>query len=118
MFVCSSAEKPLILFHLVHTHDVVNALVFTKSAESTARLVKLFEFFEAALRMERGGAPVVARAYSSDLSPNERKLILEQFKNQDIHMYVGHPLSVIRNRRLTQACVDWCARTSSRAAST
>lgn len=90
MLVCSPAEKPLILFHLVHAHDVVNALVFTKSAESTARLVKLFEFFDAALRGERGGAPVVARAYSSDFSPSERKSILEQFKNQEIHVYVGH----------------------------
>ncbi|KAI0734198.1 DEAD-domain-containing protein [Fomitopsis betulina] len=88
MLVCSPAEKPLILFHLVHAHDVVNALVFTKSAESTARLVKLFEFFDAALRRERGGAPVVARAYSSDFSPSERKSILEQFKNQEIHVLV------------------------------
>ena len=86
MLVCSPAEKPLMLFHLVHAHDVVNALVFTKSAESTARLVKLFEFFEAAIDTERRGPAVVARAYSSDLSPSERKSILEQFKNQEIHM--------------------------------
>ena len=86
MLVCSPAEKPLMLFHLVHAHDVVNALVFTKSAESTARLVKLFEFFEAALDTEHRGPAVIARAYSSDLSPSERKSILEQFKNQEIHM--------------------------------
>ena len=86
MLVCSPADKPLMLFHLVHAHDVVNALVFTKSAESTARLVKLFEFFEAAPHAERQGTAVVARAYSSDLSPSERKSILEQFKNQEIRM--------------------------------
>ncbi|KZT73162.1 DEAD-domain-containing protein [Daedalea quercina L-15889] len=91
MLVCSSAEKPLMLFHLVHAHEVVNALVFTKSAESTTRLVKLFEFFEAALSAERGRPGTtanVARAYSSDLSPSERKAILEQFRNQEIHILV------------------------------
>ena len=34
------------LFHLVHGLGVKNALVLTKSADSTTRLVELFEFFE------------------------------------------------------------------------
>ncbi|KAI0768064.1 DEAD-domain-containing protein [Trametes elegans] len=89
MLVCESAAKPLMLFHLVHARGVANALVFTKSAESTARLVRLFGFFEDA-RKERGegGDPVVARAYSSDLAPAERKAILEQFRNQEINILV------------------------------
>ena len=49
MVACESSVKPLMLFHLVHARNVTNALVFTKSAESTARLVRLFEFFESAL---------------------------------------------------------------------
>ncbi|KAH9838407.1 DEAD-domain-containing protein [Rhodofomes roseus] len=85
MLVCASAEKPLVLFHLVHAHRVVNALVFTKSAESTTRLVRLFEFFEGALGAERA---VVAQAYSSDLAPGERKTILERFKNREIDILV------------------------------
>ena len=90
MIVCESSAKPLMLFHLVHARQVTNALVFTKSAESTTRLVRLFEFFEAAVQGAHGASPipVVARAYSSDLAPAERKPILEQFKSQEIHMCV------------------------------
>ncbi|KAI0749568.1 DEAD-domain-containing protein [Daedaleopsis nitida] len=89
MIVCESSVKPLMLFHLVHSRDVTNALVFTKSAESTTRLVRLFEFFEAAFQNSQGqGKLIVARAYSSDLAPAERKSILEQFKNQEIHILV------------------------------
>jgi hypothetical protein len=89
MLVCESSVKPLVFFHLVYNHAVTNALVFTKSAESTARLVRLFDFFDAARRTGVGGTPpaFVARAYSSDLSPTDRKSILEQFKAKEIQMY-------------------------------
>ncbi|KIP05012.1 hypothetical protein PHLGIDRAFT_31066 [Phlebiopsis gigantea 11061_1 CR5-6] len=85
MIVCESAQKPLMLFHLVHTLGVKNALVFTKSAESTVRLVKLFEFFKEFRPTE---AKIVLRAYSSDLAPSARKDILDKFKNQEIHILV------------------------------
>ncbi|OCH95477.1 DEAD-domain-containing protein [Obba rivulosa] len=90
MIVCDTSEKPLMLFYLVHARAVTNALIFTKSAESTARLVRLFEFFESAMSpsAEQSGAQIVAKAYSSDLSPGERKMILEKFKNQEIHILV------------------------------
>ncbi|KAI0360139.1 DEAD-domain-containing protein [Trametes cingulata] len=89
MLVCESSAKPLMLFHLVHTRGVTNALVFTKSAESTTRLVRLFEFFENARHdADKSSKAVVARAYSSDLAPAERKSILEQFKNQEINILV------------------------------
>ena len=93
MIVCDSSQKPLVLFHLVHSIGITNALVFTKSAESTLRLVRLFEFFEAARSTGKGSETeykkrVVVEAYSSDLSPSERKLILEQFKAQEIDMLV------------------------------
>lgn len=97
----SSALKPLALFHLVHSRGVSNALVFTKSAESTARLVKLFAFFEESYISSptpvEGGEDgmdvaerkkIVAQAYSSDLPAGERKTILEKFKNREIDMYV------------------------------
>jgi ATP-dependent RNA helicase DDX51/DBP6 len=91
MIVCDSSQKPLVLFHLVHSMGVTNALVFTKSAESTLRLVRLFEFFENARSVDQGGETqhkrvVVVEAYSSDLSPSERKSILERFKAQEIDM--------------------------------
>ncbi|KAH9003064.1 DEAD-domain-containing protein [Lactarius hatsudake] len=93
MIVCDSSQKPLILFHLVHSIGVTNALVFTKSAESTQRLVQLFEFFEVARSDSQVDATqnrksVVVRAYSSDLSAVERKSILEKFKAQEIEMLV------------------------------
>lgn len=94
MLVCESSQKPLMLFHLVHSHGITNALVFTKSAESTARLVRLLEFFETArtadpnARQESVVKRIVASAYSSDLSPAERRGILEKFKNQEIHILV------------------------------
>ena len=83
--VCESSQKPLHLFHLVHELGVRNALVFTKSAESTTRLVKLFEFFESS-RLTSSTSVISACAYSSDLPANERKAILEKFKNEELQM--------------------------------
>ncbi|CUA68560.1 ATP-dependent RNA helicase dbp6 [Schizosaccharomyces pombe 972h-] [Rhizoctonia solani] len=89
MCVCSSAEKPLVLFHLVHTHGIRNALIFTKSAESTTRLVQLFEFFEAARSKNLGEAKCVTmQAYSSDLGNQERKNVIERFKEGNIDLLV------------------------------
>jgi len=91
MIVCESIQKPLVLFHLIHSHNVTNALVFTKSADSTSRLVRLLELFEKARLSESSeesthGKAVVARAYSSDLSPSERKNLLLQFKNEEVDL--------------------------------
>jgi len=85
MIVCDSSQKPLILFYLVHARQVDNALVFTKSAESTARLVKLFELFEESFLIA-GTQKFTIRPYSSDLPPQDRKYILEQFKEKKINV--------------------------------
>lgn len=99
MLVCSALQKPLYLFHLVHSHQVVNALVFTKSAESTARLVHLFNFFEKSWATVEDGqsgddgsgggkkrTPVIVQAYSSDLPVHDRKTKLEKFRMKEIDM--------------------------------
>jgi len=88
MVISTSLQKPLIFFHLIHSHQVNNVLVFTKSAESTTRLLRLFEMFESARAGNLGVNPLVVRAYSSDLPTNERKIILEQFKNQKVHILI------------------------------
>ncbi|KII89763.1 hypothetical protein PLICRDRAFT_108662, partial [Plicaturopsis crispa FD-325 SS-3] len=91
MIVSESSQKPLMLFHLVHTHSVTNALVFTKSADSTTRLVRLFEFFEKAWaeqHPEDTSPRISAHAYSSDLGAGERKTILDKFKSQEIQILV------------------------------
>ena len=77
------------LFHLVHSHKVTNALVFTKSAESTTRLVRLFEFFEAARKQSNTDGTtsnIIVQAYSSDLGTGDRKTILEKFRAQEIQV--------------------------------
>lgn len=100
MLVVPSSQKPLMLFHLVHAHNVKNALVFTKSAESTGRLVRLFQFFERARiqaqsqsSMDVDGAgqdarEVVVKAYSSDLGAAERRGLLEKLRDGTVDMYV------------------------------
>ncbi|KAI0035414.1 P-loop containing nucleoside triphosphate hydrolase protein [Vararia minispora EC-137] len=103
MLTCSSSIKPLMLFFLVLQRGVRNALVFTKSTESTMRLVKLFEFFEVARAAGLAPSaaadtsadiskPVVVRAYSSDLSAAERKATLEKFKKREIDLLVASDL--------------------------
>lgn len=95
--MCEGARKPLMLFHLVRSRGVTNALVFTKSADAATRLVKLFDFFAAAgpdAGADADAAPMVARAYSSDLPASERRALLEKFKAQEIDMFVD--LSVMR----------------------
>ncbi|KAF7312084.1 ABC protein [Mycena indigotica] len=84
MLVCESSLKPLFFFYIILEHGITNALVFTKSAESTARLVRLFEFFESA----RKSSTTTMKAYSSDLTANERKTILDKFKAQEIKILV------------------------------
>ncbi|EIN04039.1 DEAD-domain-containing protein [Punctularia strigosozonata HHB-11173 SS5] len=94
--VTSAAQKPLALMYLVHARgvgaDSGGVLVFAKSAEAVARLVKFVEFFEEArvdaLPADTGRRRVSVKAYSSDLAPGERRAILEGFKARKIDMLV------------------------------
>ncbi|PFH53179.1 hypothetical protein AMATHDRAFT_138341 [Amanita thiersii Skay4041] len=91
MIICESSLKPLIFFYLIHVHSVTNALVFTKSAESTLRLVHLLSYFEDSLvaaANPNAKQKVIARAYSSDLPIIERRAILEKFKTQQINILI------------------------------
>ena len=100
MLICDTSQKPLMLLYLIHMRGVTNALVFTKSAESTARLVKLIQAFEQSLMSSMDADPtsditgarrdtVVAEAYSSDLGASQRKVILDRFKSAEVGMCVG-----------------------------
>jgi ATP-dependent RNA helicase DDX51/DBP6 len=91
MIISETAKKPLMFFHLLRTQQVSNALVFTKSAESTGRLLRLLDFFEELLlkqNMKTAPERLIASAYSSDLGVGERKTILEKFKAQKINLLV------------------------------
>jgi ATP-dependent RNA helicase DDX51/DBP6 len=100
MLVCETSQKPLMLLYLMHGRGVANAVVFTKSAESTARLVKLIQAFEQSLVSSMDNDPTseignidktiaVVESYSSDLSAPQRRTILERFKNGTISMWVN-----------------------------
>lgn len=88
MIVCEPTNKPLLLFFLAHVRGVTNALVFTKSAESTLRLLRLLTFFEEALALDvpHDGEVITAEAFSSDLAATQRKNVLERFKSKQINM--------------------------------
>lgn len=57
------------------------ALVFTKSVESAARLVKLLEYFEEAWEEK-----VVIKGYTSEMKHVERKRLLGEFAQGTIHL--------------------------------
>jgi ATP-dependent RNA helicase DDX51/DBP6 len=84
MLILPPALKPLNLIYLVHhpEHKVRGALVFAKSVESAARLVKLLEFFEEAWVEEK----VVVRGYTSEMKPAERKRLLGEFAEGEVHL--------------------------------
>ncbi len=107
MIVCESSQKPLHFFYLVHAHNVLNCLVFTKSAESTTRLVRLFEYFEQSRANGHDDSykPIVIRPYSSDLGAAERKSVLEKFKAQEIQMSVIFTFDFLSHAHYRQTCM-------------
>jgi len=91
LIVCTPFQKPLMLMYLIHQHHVNHALVFTKSAESTSRLMKFIEFFEKSLAASPDESSMkfsMAQAYSSELNTTKRKKILETFKNAEVGILV------------------------------
>lgn len=86
MIVCPPELKPLNLLHLLHTPQfgITSALCFTKSVDSTERLLLLLGFFEAAYM---GGAKrLVAKSYSGTLDVSARKRLLAEFARGEIDM--------------------------------
>jgi ATP-dependent RNA helicase DDX51/DBP6 len=84
VLILPPALKPLNLIHLVHspTFAVRSALVFTKSVESAARLVKLLEFFEDAWVGEK----LVVKGYTREMKPRERKRLLQEFAEGKVNL--------------------------------
>jgi ATP-dependent RNA helicase DDX51/DBP6 len=94
MVVTSASLKPLVLFYLIQENQIRNALVFTKSTESTVRLLHLFEYFFRAtsdsMEVDDNGTAksVKAEAFSSDLAPTQRTAVLERFKRKEVDLCV------------------------------
>lgn len=111
MIVLDPAHKPLTLVHLIHhsEYNVRAALVFTKSVESATRLVQLLNEYEGVR-----GAKIVARAYTSEMKPAERKRLLADFANGSIHLYVHLPfipaIDPVTDAPFRLVCSDLIAR--------
>ena len=95
MIITSSSMKPLMVLHLLYNLHISSALCFTKSVDSAHRLAQLIQLFE----IRKNGTidtitntdstrSIIAAEYSSDLSKDERKIVLKQFKRGDIRLLV------------------------------
>jgi ATP-dependent RNA helicase DDX51/DBP6 len=89
--VVAPSDKPLNLIHLLHSsvfklqaNEGDNGiLVFTKSVESVGRLVRLIHEFEGVFS---GKHRVVAKGYSGEMKPGERKTLLADFAAGKVNM--------------------------------
>lgn len=91
MLILPPALKPLNLIHLIHHSEfnVDRALVFTKSVESAARLVKLLEFFEDAYVLGGGGGKrLVIEQYSGEMRARDKKQLLAEFGEGKVNLLV------------------------------
>lgn len=86
MIILPSEFKPLNLLYLLHDSrfGIQSALCFTKSVDSSERLLKLINFFEDAYT----GATkkLVVKGYSGELRTAERTKLLADFKKGDIDL--------------------------------
>ncbi|OCF78959.1 ATP-dependent RNA helicase DDX51/DBP6 [Kwoniella mangroviensis CBS 8886] len=88
MLILPSALKPLNLIHLIYSTEfgISNGLIFTKSVESSQRLLNLLQFFNDAFIS--GGKKVVVKGYTGELKSSERKRILSDFSEGKINLLV------------------------------
>ena len=102
MIITSSSMKPFMVLHLIYNLHISSALCFTKSVDSAHRLARLIQLFEdlnlnksvqknntidtVAKDIPAYTRPIIVAEYSSDLSKDERKNILNKFKRGDIQL--------------------------------
>ncbi|OCF56210.1 ATP-dependent RNA helicase DDX51/DBP6 [Kwoniella mangroviensis CBS 10435] len=88
MLILPSALKPLNLIHLIYSTEfgISNGLIFTKSVESSQRLLNLLQFFNDAFIS--GGKKLVVKGYTGELKSSERKRILSDFSEGKINLLV------------------------------
>jgi ATP-dependent RNA helicase DDX51/DBP6 len=93
MIITSPSMKPLMVIHLLYNLHISSALCFTKSVDSAHRLAQLIQLFEDSKSKESiqknstiPTSSIIAAEYSSDLSKDERKNVLNKFKRGDIRL--------------------------------
>ncbi|EEB08331.2 ATP-dependent RNA helicase Dbp6 [Schizosaccharomyces japonicus yFS275] len=78
-----TAEKPLLLYHLLRTQQLQNTLCFTKSNESAARLYRLLEL------LDKGSSePLRVGLFAGILTRADRRRILTQFAESNLQLLV------------------------------
>ncbi|CAG8584095.1 889_t:CDS:10 [Diversispora eburnea] len=93
MIVTTSSMKPLVVLNLLHNLNISSALCFTKSVDSAHRLSKLIQLFEELYKQQNNSHSLIAVAeYSSDLSLEKRKTILNKFKRGEIKLLISSDL--------------------------
>ncbi|RGB30747.1 P-loop containing nucleoside triphosphate hydrolase protein [Rhizophagus diaphanus] len=102
MIITSSSMKPLMVIYLLYNIHISSALCFTKSVDSAHRLAQLIQLFEdsrlkesiqknSTIDAKTSTIPmgsIIAAEYSSDLSKDERKNVLNKFKRGDIRLLI------------------------------
>ncbi|KAK4051503.1 ATP-dependent RNA helicase dbp6 [Microbotryomycetes sp. JL221] len=94
VIISTSTLKPLYLLHLIRHLKLTSILCFTKSVEASTRLVKLIELFQQQQQRQHDqfknqkDETIVVKSYSSELNMNERRTLLQDFKNQKITMLI------------------------------
>ncbi|KAL1920871.1 uncharacterized protein VTP21DRAFT_11506 [Calcarisporiella thermophila] len=88
MIVCESAEKPMIVMHLLKNVGINSALCFTKSVEAARRLCKLVSLFDDIDRKNEGVGKVTVAEFSSELDKKSRTTLLKRFARGEIQLLV------------------------------
>ncbi|KAL2314171.1 ATP-dependent RNA helicase dbp6 [Schizosaccharomyces pombe] len=81
--VSVSSEKPILLYHLIHSKNLTNILCFVKSNEAAARLHRLLELIHESLNQSFS-----CGLFTSSLSRDERKKIISRFATGDLNLLV------------------------------
>ncbi|WVW80576.1 hypothetical protein I302_102562 [Kwoniella bestiolae CBS 10118] len=88
MLILPSALKPLNLIHLIYSTEfgINSGLIFTKSVESSQRLLNLLTFFNDAYI--NAGRKVVVSGYTGEMKAGERRRVLSDFGEGKINLLV------------------------------
>jgi ATP-dependent RNA helicase DDX51/DBP6 len=84
--VTPTEHKPIALFDLLERERITSALVFTKSTESATRLLTLFRKLA---HKKHGHQALSAVAFSSDLTPQQRRAALMEFRQGQTQLWVS-----------------------------
>lgn len=85
---CDSGEKPLVLIELLQTFGSQQSIIFTSSVNATHRLCRLVQLYYAMNDDDSTSQSSIVQEYSSALSQKQRSMLIEKFRQQEIHVLV------------------------------